>query len=128
MTLAWHFPDERSPAHDAIDLRAVMFGTIVPAHWHMEVANGLLMGERRKKTTLDLTARFLTKLEALPIEVDVLKGDAAFVRILPLARAHGLTVYDAIYLELAERRALPLATLDDDLAAATRAVGLEVLQ
>jgi predicted nucleic acid-binding protein len=65
----------------------------------------------------------------LEIEVDQAEDGAllAFDRILPIARAHRLTVYDALYLELAGRRGLPLATLDRELAAAARSVGIEIL-
>jgi len=42
----------------------------------------------------------------------------------PLAAQHGLTTYDAAYLELAIRRGLPLATLDVSLARAARAEGV----
>ena len=63
----------------------------------------------------------------LDIEFDQFGAEHAFLAILPLARAHRLTVYDALYLELAQRRGLSLATFDSQLAAAAAAVGVEVL-
>ncbi len=54
-------------------------------------------------------------------------ADNALDRILPLARAHGLTFYDAMYLELAGRRGIALATFDDPLGDAARSVGIPVL-
>lgn len=127
LTLAWHFIDEVRPETEKLARRASLDGVVVPLHWHVEVTNSLLMGERRKRSTIDLTSRFIARLQTLQIEVDSVDESAVFDRILPLARAHGLTIYDALYLELAERRGLPLGTLDGPMAVAGRAVGLEIL-
>jgi predicted nucleic acid-binding protein len=127
LTLAWHFFDEKSPETEALLVRASDEGIVVPGHWYLEVANSLISGERRKRTTTDLSARFVTWLDSLPIEIDALEDRAIFSLIMPLARAHRLSVYDSLYLELAERRGLALATLDGALAAAAKAIGVEVL-
>ena len=127
LTLAWHFFDEKSPETEALSARASRDGIVVPGHWYLEVANSLISGERRKRTTTDLSAHFVEWLDALSIEVDALDDPAIFSLIMPLARAHRLSVYDSLYLELAERRGLALATLDGELAAAAKAIGVETL-
>jgi predicted nucleic acid-binding protein len=96
---------------------------VVPALWHLEVANALLVGERRKRTTAAKVSHFLTLLSALPITVDEETATRAWSDTLSLARTHGLSAYDAAYLELAVRQGLPLATLDEPLRAALRTVG-----
>ena len=97
---------------------------IVPYLWHLEVANTLLVGECRRRSTQADTATWLGFLSALPIEVDDETRAHAFGATLSLARSHALSAYDAAYLELAMRRGLPLATLDEKLKAAAKAVGV----
>lgn len=124
--LNWYFEDEGDEAERLImDLSQAK--AVVPAHWAAEVANGILVGERRGRSKPGQVAGLHALLENFQVEVDAEGSEDALGRILPLARAHRLTVYDAIYLELAERRGLPLATLDEDLATAARSVGVEVL-
>lgn len=99
---------------------------IVPAIWPLEVANGLLVGERRGRITRVQGTRLAEcLLAALELEVDDV-GDI-FKNILPLAREYGLSVYDASYLELAIRQGLPLATHDGPLAKAARKCGVHLL-
>jgi len=69
----------------------------------------------------------LAGLEGLPIRIDRETGDRAWLETLAVADKHRLTVYDATYLELALRLALPLATLDDDLRQAAQLEGLVLL-
>lgn len=130
MVLAWHFDDEVTPQIDAVFARTLDEPIVVPAHWFLEVVNGALVGERRKRATPAQTAHFRERLSLLDIEVDAQDVSAYFVldRILPLARAHRLTIYDALYLELAERRGLPLAALDGPLEKAARAAGVTILE
>jgi predicted nucleic acid-binding protein len=97
---------------------------LVPALWWFEVRNVLIVGERRRRITEADTATFLETLAGMAIVTDHSVGEA---RILRLARHHGLTVYDAAYLELASRRSSPLATLDTDLAAAAKAQAVALL-
>ncbi len=96
----------------------------MPGLWHLEVANTLLVGERRKRSTQANTVTWLGFLTSLPITVDEETKANAFGDTLSLARDHSLSVYDATYLELAMRRGLPLATLDEKLKAAAQAVGV----
>jgi predicted nucleic acid-binding protein len=83
-----------------------------------------VISERRKCITPTQTIQILTRLDELPLRLDVTPDSAG---VMALARAHGLTVYDAAYLELALRLELPLATLDRALAAAAPAAGVELL-
>jgi predicted nucleic acid-binding protein len=124
VTLAWHFEDESDPFADLVSERSATDLAIVPPHWFAEVANGLLAGEWRGRTRADRVGQFLSRLSTLELEVDDLAPQEAFDRVLPLARAHRLTVYDSFYLEIAERRGLVLATLDMKLDAAARQIGV----
>lgn len=126
MMLSWYFEDERELTGHLLQ-RIGEEGAIVPAHWLAEVTNGLLIGERRNRASPARVPLLMELLEIVAPEVDHEGAVATVERILPLARAHRLTVYDAIYLELAERHGLPLATLDNDLVIAARSVGVEVL-
>ena len=82
---------------------------VVPSLWHLEVGNSLLVGERRGRSTQADTVNWLKFLNALPIAVDGETVTRAWSDVLSLARTHGLSAYDAAYLELALRRGLPLA-------------------
>ena len=127
MTGAWHFSDEETPATAAVEQMTIESTVIVPRHWFAEVANLLLAGERKKRAAPSDTARFLERLGLLVLRVEEIEGEDVFQRVLPLARAHRLAVYDALYLEIAERRCLPLATLDKRLRGAAADVGLALL-
>jgi predicted nucleic acid-binding protein len=96
---------------------------VVPGLWWFEVRNILIVNERRRRITESDTAAFLLSLSRLRIRLDRVPGENGVLR---LARAHRLSVYDAAYLELAQREGLPLATLDADLrkAAADEGVAL----
>ncbi len=128
MALAWHFADEESSRTLAIELLTDTAAVLVPSHWFAEVTNTLVMGERRKRATLADTAAFIERLGKLVIVVDEIAPERHWTHILPLARAHGLTVYDTLYLELAERRGLPLASLDEELNTAARRVGIALVE
>ncbi len=122
----WYFRDEANPRDDVLR-RLGSETAVVPSHWEAEVANGVIIGERRKRSHLADVSRLVDLISDLDREVDGEGAATALARLLPLARAHRLTVYDAQYLELAERRGLPLATFDRNLATAAHSVGVEVL-
>lgn len=96
---------------------------IAPSLWPLEVANALLMGERRKRSTPGETEKSVQFLENLPITVDEATARQALKETLRLARTHNLTTRGASCLELSMRRGLPLATLDARLRTAA-AVGV----
>jgi predicted nucleic acid-binding protein len=123
-TLAWFFEDEVDAYADSVEDALASAVAVVPALWPLEVANALLMGERRKRTIEAKVTQFVALLASLPITMDDETAARAWQESLRLARAHHLTVYDAAYLELALRRGLPLAALDGPLKNAAAAVGV----
>jgi predicted nucleic acid-binding protein len=124
ITMAWCFADEATAETAAVQDRLISEAAVVPAHWFLDVVNVLVMAERRGRISAADASSFLQLLSALDIQPDHETFTRAFAQLPPLCRTHGLTSYDAAYLELALRRQLPLATLDDDLRQA--AIGLEL--
>lgn len=117
------FDDEDATYAEAVIDAIAADEAVIPTLFWFELRNALLMGERRRRLSPARTAAFLANLSVLPFVVDELPTDAA---VLDLARRHNLTVYDAAYLELAHRKALPLATLDRDLIKAAKKTGIAV--
>lgn len=111
-TLPWRFADESMPWTEAL-LDRVEAGeeVLVPAHWPLEVINGLLVARRKGRVTDAQVNEFLEDLAALPIRA-VPAAATQWPAILKLAQQHRLTAYDAAYLDLGQRAGLPLATLD----------------
>ena len=124
VTMAWYFKDEINDYANAVRDSLALCQAVVPSLWPLEVANTVVMGERRKRSTPAQAATWLGFLGALPIVVDGETSVRAWSEILGLARAHNLSAYDSAYLELAMRRGLPIATLDDKLKAVALAVGV----
>lgn len=127
IAIAWCFEDEADPAVDALLDSLKAQGAVVPALWPLEVTNVLLQAERRGRITMVTVDGRLAAFEALPITVDTTLWLRIGAAILGLARLHGLTTYDAAYLELATRQRLPLATRDKALGRAAAAVGVVTL-
>jgi predicted nucleic acid-binding protein len=128
-TLPWCFADEATPATEAL-LERLRAGepALVPAHWSTEVMNGLLMAVRRSRLDLERVARFARDLAALPIRIEPPHAPAVWDATIRVATRHQLTVYDAAYLELAQRTGLPLATLDGDLRKAALAASVALVE
>jgi predicted nucleic acid-binding protein len=116
--LSWCFEDEATPASDVLFERVRDQGAVVPGLWHLEVANVLLQAEKRGRIAAGDVGMRLELIAELPITTDTETTARAWREILALARAEGLTTYDAAYLELAIRRGLPLQTKDEALIAA----------
>lgn len=127
MALSWVFTDEQTGATEALMDRAGAAGVVVPSLWRLEVANVMQMAVRRGRVTAAFRDDSLDDLHGLPVEIDLETDAQAWSSTLRLAEQHRLTLYDAAYLELAQRRGLPLASLDRDLRAAAEAAGVEVL-
>ncbi|MGA6953046.1 MAG: type II toxin-antitoxin system VapC family toxin [Candidatus Sulfotelmatobacter sp.] len=129
VVLTWCFPDENSALAERV---AQMFkegdSAIAPSFWPHELLNALLVGEKRKRISGDLIRAFLTDLATLPIVLQESQADAVFDRIQSLSREHGLTAYDAAYLDLAQTNGLPVATLDEDLMRACARTGVELIR
>jgi predicted nucleic acid-binding protein len=124
ITLAWLFDDERTPQADAVMRQVAKAGAVVPSLWRLEVANGLQSAVRRKRIDAAFRDASIADLRALPITVDTETDRNAWGTTLTLAERSRLTLYDAAYLELAQRLRLPLASLDTELRAAGRALGV----
>jgi len=127
IALAWCFDDEASPATEALLDQVKTHGAVVPTLWHLELGNVLLAAERRGRTIEGGIVVRLSLFARLPIEIDVETSGRAWRETLVLARAERLTLYDSAYLELAVRRGLPLATRNQDLAAAAKRVAVSIL-
>jgi predicted nucleic acid-binding protein len=127
IALAWCFEDEHTPAvMDLLD-RVAETGAFAPSLWPLEASNGLLMAERRSRVDARRRHRLAGFLRALPVTIDTETADQAWTATVRLAESHRLSVYHAAYIELAQRRRLPLATLDQDLIKAGRALGMALL-
>ncbi len=126
MTLAWLFEDEQTDQVLATINHVYMGGASVPPLWRYEVANGLQMAIRRQRITPDYRTRCLDKIDELPITIDPDGVSEIWSTTIKLADLYRLTVYDAAYLELAQRRRLPLATLDAALSKAARESGVDL--
>jgi predicted nucleic acid-binding protein len=126
VALAWLFEDEADEA--ALAARAIVArdGAVVPGHWRLEVAHGL-MAERRGRITAAYRSDSLRDLAILPIDTDEETVSRAWEGTTALAARHRLTSYDAAYLELASRLGHPLATHGRELRAAALRDGLPVL-
>ena len=126
--LAWVHQDQATPETDKL-LEEVEAGTsvVVPSLWFLEIANGLLVLQRRKKLTGAERKSALETLARLNLTVDEEAGRAAFQQTSELAEKHGLTIYDVTYLEVALRRKLALASRDTNLREAAKRCGLKVL-
>ncbi len=127
LTLAWFFDDEATPETNQLqDVMADGAQAICPAHWPAEVANGLLVAERRTRIPASKTAQFLGMLSHFLIVVEPATPGGVNTP-LPLAREYGLTAYDAAYLEIAMRLGAPIGTLDGALRRSAQEAGLTLL-
>jgi predicted nucleic acid-binding protein len=131
MALAWIFerqkPEEARLA-DQLLLSVNEHVWLAPALLQLEIANALLVGERRKAVSEAQVVDFLHRFDQLPIRID---GDGTSVRraaVMALAREYGLSAYDATYLELALRSGASLATFDTALARAVNTAGGSVFR
>ncbi len=122
LTMAWCFEDEATPYSESV-LDALAEGeAVVPPIWSLEVANVLIVGERKKRLVPAQSLRFVELLQNLPITLDA--DVRPLGELLGLAREQGLSSYDASYLDLAVRTGLPLASLDGDLLEAADRYGV----
>ena len=120
--LSWCMGDEDHPTATHAMQLVVEGGGVVPRIWWYELRNALVMNERRGRISPQRVSDTLADSMAIGITVD---NDHDGSLLLDLARSHGLTVYDAAYLEVAVRRSLPFATLDRSLRNAAEAIGIE---
>lgn len=122
IALTWCFEDEATAEADALLDIITEGGAHAPSLWPLEVMNALCMAERRGRLTNEALHDRIAFLHALPVALDPETAAQAWASTIRLARTYKLTVYDAAYLELAQRLELPLATLDKELRAAATAL------
>lgn len=122
VALAWCLADEADEYAERVLERVSREGAVAPAHWPMEVANGLRSAERRGRLKPDELPRLGRLLADLGVQILPVELTTALLA-LDTAREHDLSVYDAVYLDLALFRNVPLATLDDRLARACEQAG-----
>jgi len=127
IALTWCFEDEATETADALLIRLTQDGAYAPSLWPLEVLNALVVAQRRGRITSKERQDRIALLYALPITLDTETAGQAWTITNLLAERHGLTLYDAAYLELAQRFNLPLATLDAELQTAANALDLPIL-
>lgn len=125
MALSWCFEDEWTPDSDAVLERVRRDGAVVPPLWDLEVANVLVVAERRGRASRADTERLVSLLQQLPIEMS--EHDPDVGDVVATARDHGLSAYDACYLLVAMRSGCPLATRDEALAGAASRAGVALV-
>jgi predicted nucleic acid-binding protein len=128
VALAWVLPDETSSRADRL-LAKISSESVfwVPALWWYEAANALTVAHRRRRLTEADRARAIALYGTLPIRTDAALDADALARFQVLAEEHGVSVYDAAYVELAQRRGLRVATFDHRLAGAARRAGVRMV-
>jgi predicted nucleic acid-binding protein len=128
ITLSWCFPDEQTRLSiEVLDRLKAGDDAFVPAFWLVEVLNTLLVGEKRGRITPDQTRSFLEELQRVSPVLDCASLEQVFRSVQAISREHGLSPYDALYVELALRMHCPLATLDRSQQGAAHALGVECL-
>lgn len=129
VALAWAFPDKGSERADLL-LSSAHSGILfhVPALWWYEVANALVVAQRRLRIGVAEACRIMELYGMLPIETDFSLGVDSMWRFCSLAREHGISAYDAAYMELAQRLGMGLATFDNRLRLVAQKAGLEVVE
>lgn len=124
ITLAWFLKDERTPFSDAAFDLLEGSECWVPSLWRLEFPNALLAAQRKGRLGRGQRLEILEQAAQLALRTDSSVADMQALGAI--AERRGLTVYDAAYLELAQRMAFDLITLDKALGAAAAAEGLSV--
>jgi predicted nucleic acid-binding protein len=124
VAVSFVLPDEASQAAQDVLSRVIAEGAVTPGAWHIEVGNALLVQVRRGRLLPEDIEAGFARLAALKVETDSGSPTYYWSDAMALALRHGLTLYDAVYLELALRRGLPLASFDKALRRAAAAEGV----
>ncbi|MDQ3238037.1 MAG: type II toxin-antitoxin system VapC family toxin [Actinomycetota bacterium] len=128
VVMAWCFEDEDTEYADGVLELLDADTAITPSIWPLEIANAILMSERRGRLSAAGAARFTELVSGLTISVERTALLRALGAVMEVGRTHSLISYDAAYLELAMRRGLPLATLDNRLADAARQADVTLIE
>ena len=126
IAMTWCYEDEEDPYANAALIALETSQAVVPWVWSLEIANCLMVGERRSRLTEAESFRFLSVLESLNIVMDESSPNHLMDDVLSIGRHHALSSYDACYLELALRKGVPLATLDQRLRETAIQLGLSI--
>jgi len=126
VTAAWFYADEGHAYSREVAKFLITGIAYVPVLWKLELANALLTGERRRRITRDHIEKGLTEMEALDIRES--DNELGPLDLLRLANAWNLSLYDATYVQLAQRMQVPLATLDDAMSTAARTGGVKLFE
>jgi predicted nucleic acid-binding protein len=126
VVMSWCFKDETTNYADTVLDRLTELVAVVPSIWPLEVVNVLLVAERQKRLSESDSTRFLTLLSQLPILVEYDRPEM-MKELLALARSNNLSSYDASYLDLAMRKGVPIATLDNKLIKAAKRIDIPIL-
>lgn len=125
---SWQFPDEDSDLVSQVVEMFIEQTAWVPAHWHAEIANGFAIAVRRNRLTRDYREGALQRICDLPIRTDHDSTPALWNETQIICDDYQLSAYDAAYLEVAQRRRIPLATLDKSMARAAGALGISLIE
>lgn len=123
IAIGWCFVDAADGYSDGVLEALKEVTAVVPGHWMLEISNVLLAAQKRSRLTEAEATRFVELLHRLPIEIDGETPQRAADSTRALGRTHGLSAYEAAYLELAIRRGAPLATRNPGLQSAARRAG-----
>lgn len=118
--------DEESAIADAVIASLHQYKPIAPSFLSLEISNILLVAEKRCRIHSAKRPQLIEIINGFEITEEVYSQERVFSRVLPMAACHGLTAYDAAYLELATRLSIPLATLDKKLRAAAQVQGVSI--
>jgi predicted nucleic acid-binding protein len=127
VALAWIYTDELTPATLSLSKSIGETGAWAPSIWPLEIANSLFFSIRRGRIDHAFRDQAILDLTRLGISIDDVTHQHAWTTTLALSDRFKLTTYDACYLELAQRRNLPLASLDKDLRRAAEALDIPLL-
>ena len=127
VAVSWCFDDEKHDDTDALLTTIRDHGAWVPSLWHLEVINVLVQGCKRGRLSGDHADTFLNLLGQLNIYTDTDTHNHCFTDIYNLSKTHGITSYDSAYLELAQRRNIPIATKDKELNKVAQAINIKTL-
>jgi predicted nucleic acid-binding protein len=127
VAISWCLVDENDEYANAILAMMPDCEAYVPGIWSLEIANTLLVAERRNRMTAEQSELAIDLLQSLLIYVDKDTDKNALSSTLVLGRQEGIAAYDAAYLELALRLGLPIATLDNRLAEGATRCGVELV-
>lgn len=126
IVIAYLLDDEKSVTADAVIGSLSQYDAVAPSFLSLEISNVLLLAERRRRISSEKRPQLIEVVKKLKIGEDISSQEHVFSRVLPMAAYHGLTTYDAAYLELAARYCIPLATLDKKLRAAAQMQGVSI--